>query len=78
MLKSVAMVVMLAATPAFAEEGAHIDFAIVKKLVAEATDALATRGPGAAALALARPNLSDEIAQIIHAPRENRLKVAPR
>ncbi|HEY1585063.1 MAG TPA: hypothetical protein VGH63_05195 [Polyangia bacterium] len=77
-MKSVAMVVMLAAAPAFAQEGGHTDFATIKNLIAQAAGALTARGPGSAALSLAQPRLSDEIAQVLRAPRENRLKVAPR
>ena len=79
MLKSVAMLVMLAATPALAQEGARgTDFATFKKLVVQVSDALATRPADTLALSLAQPNLSDEIAQALRAPHENRLKVAPR
>ncbi|HEY2745254.1 MAG TPA: hypothetical protein VGL86_11545 [Polyangia bacterium] len=69
---------MFAATPAFAQEGARTDLATIKKLVSQAANALSARGPGAAMLSLAQPNLSDEIVQALHTPRENRLKVAPR
>ena len=77
MLKSAALLVMLVAAPAFAEE-ARTDLATVKQLVAQATSAVTKRSPAETALLLARPSLSDEIAQALRAPRENRLKVATR
>jgi len=78
MLKSAALLVMFVAAPAVAQEGARTDFATVKKLVLETAAAVGQRTPTEAALALAQVNLSDEIAHALHAPRENRLKVAPR
>ena len=80
MLKSAALLVMLVATPALAQEGstARTDFATLKKLFVQAESAVTTRQPSDVALGLAQVNLSDEIAQALHAPRENRLKVSPR
>ncbi|HXU73803.1 MAG TPA: hypothetical protein VN947_31000 [Polyangia bacterium] len=80
MLKSAALLVMLVATPALAQQGAtaRTDFATLKKLFVQAESALTTRSPNDVALGLAQVNLSDEIAQALRAPRENRLKVSPR
>jgi hypothetical protein len=77
MLKSAALLVMLVAAPAFAEEG-RTDLATLKQLVAQTSAAIGKRTPSQAALLVAQPSLSDEIAQALRAPRENRLKVAPR
>ncbi|HEX6839740.1 MAG TPA: hypothetical protein VF334_24355 [Polyangia bacterium] len=78
MLKSAALMVMLvAAAPAFAQEGARTDVATVKKLVVQAA-ALVKREPADLALALAQVNLSGEIEQALHARPAPALKVAPR
>ena len=78
MLKSAAIFVMLAATPALAQEGTHTDLATVKKLIAQVGSAVVRHTPAESALALAQVSLSDEIAQAVRTPHENRLKVAPR
>lgn len=78
MLKPAALMVMLvAAAPAFAQEGARTDVATVKKLVAQAAT-LFKREPADLALAVAQVNLSSEIEQALHARPAPALKVAPR
>jgi hypothetical protein len=78
MLKSAALMVMLvAAAPGFAQEGARTDVATVKKLVVQAA-ALLKREPADLAMGLAQVNLSGEIEQALRAPSAARLKVAPR
>ena len=77
MLKSAAFMVMLvAAAPGFAQEGARTDVATVKKLVVQAA-ALLKRAPVDLAMAVAQVNLSGEIEQALHTPPAARLKVAP-
>ena len=79
MLKSVAlMVTLVAAAPAFAQEGARTDVATVKKLVAQAAATLCQRQPADLALAIAQVNLSGEIEHALHARPAPALKVAPR
>ena len=79
MLKSAALMVMLvAAAPAFAQEGARTDVATVKKLVAQAAASLTKREPADLALALVQVNLYGEIEQALHARPAPALKVAPR
>jgi hypothetical protein len=78
MLKSAALLVMLVAAPAFAQEGARTDFATVKKLAEEAVAAVRAHTPAETALSLAQVNLSDEIAHALRTPHGERLKVAPR
>ena len=78
MLKSAALMVMLvAAAPAFAQEGARTDVATVRKLVADAASLL-KREPADVALALVQVNLCGEIEQALHARPAPALKVAPR
>jgi hypothetical protein len=79
MLKSAALLVMLVSAPALAQEGnARTDFATLKKLFTEIGSTVVKHAPGELALGVASVNVSDEIAQAIRTPRENRLKVAPR
>lgn len=78
MLNSAALMVMLvAAAPAFAQEGARTDVATVKKLAAQAAS-LMKREPADLALALVQVNLYGEIGQALHARPAPALKVAPR
>jgi len=78
MLKSAAFMVMLvAAAPGFAQEGARTDVATVKKLVTEAAS-LFKRQPVDLALAITQVNLSGEIEQALRPAPGTRLKVAPR
>lgn len=81
MLKSALVSVMLvAAAPAFAQEGPRIDLAALKTLAAQASK-LFERQPADAALAIAQFNLCDEVAQAARQERgraATRLKVAPR
>ena len=78
MLKSAAFMVMLvAAAPGFAQEGARTDVATVKKLLVQAAGLL-KREPADLAMGLAQVNLSGEIEQALRTPSAARLKVAPR
>ncbi|HEX8950797.1 MAG TPA: hypothetical protein VF945_03080 [Polyangia bacterium] len=78
MLKAAALAVLLvAAAPAFAQEGPRTDVTTVKRLVAQAAS-LCKREPADLALALARVNLSGELEQALRARPAAGLKVAPR
>ncbi len=78
MLKSAALLLaVLTFAPAFAQEGARTDVAALKKLAAEAV-ALCSRGPAELALSVVQPDLTTEVAQVLHAHPAPRLKVAPR
>ncbi len=77
MLKSAALMVMLVAAPAFAQERPRTEVATVKTLVAQAATLLGQK-PADLALALARVNLSDEVAGALRARPATALKVAPR
>lgn len=78
MLKSAALMVMLvAAAPGFAQEGARTDVAALKKLVVQAA-ALVKRDPVDLAMAVAQVNLSGEVEQALRTRPAPALKVAPR
>lgn len=78
MLKPAAfMVILVAAAPGFAQEGARTDVAAVKKLVVQAASLL-KRDPIDLATAVAQVNLSGEIEQSLHTRPAPALKVAPR
>ncbi|MCU1277531.1 MAG: hypothetical protein JWM53_1077 [bacterium] len=78
MLKSAALLVMLVATPALAQEGARTDVATVRKLIAQAATLIARRAPADLALAVAQVNLGDEVRSALVARPAAGLKVAPR
>jgi hypothetical protein len=61
MLKSAALMVMLVAAPALAEEGARTDLATLRGLVVQAVRLVERRPPADLALAVAQVNLGDEI-----------------
>jgi hypothetical protein len=78
MLKSAALMVMLVATPALAQEGARTDLATLRKLVGQAASLLERKAPADLALAVAQVNVSDEVRTALSARPAGALKSAPR
>ena len=78
MLKSAALMVMLVAAPAFADEGARADVATLRSLVVRAAKLLQREQQADLALAVAQVNLSDEVEAALRVRPAAVLKVAPR
>jgi hypothetical protein len=79
MLKPVALMVMLVAAPALAEEGARTDVATLRGLVVQAARLIERRSPADLALAVAQVNLGDEMKSALRArPTAAALKPASR
>jgi hypothetical protein len=79
MLKSAALLVMLVAAPAFAQERPRTDLATVRNLAAQVLRAIEARTPADSALAVAQVSISDEVAAALRArPAVDRLKASSR
>ena len=79
MLKSAALLVMLVAAPAFAEERPRTDLATVRNLAVQMIRAIEARTPAQSALAVAQVSVSDEVAAALRArPAADPLKPASR
>ena len=78
MLKSAALMVMLVAAPAFADEGARADVATLRNLVVRAARLIQREQPADLALAVAQVNVSDEVAASLRVRPAAVPKLAPR